>query len=159
MGFGGFRWVWGSLSGSCQISVFTGASKQVLIGPSRFWQDVAGFGGSQSRQVLAGLSRSQWASVGLGVPGQVLMALSRSWWILAGLDGSWQVSVDLFVSRGDLGWPQWVLVVLVDLNIYQELGKCILKFSVRGMSRLSFKQNKKDAGIYETKKKKLILQI
>ena len=70
--------------------------------------------------------------------GQVLMALSRSWWILAGLDGSWQVSVDLFVSRGDLGWPQWVLGVLVDLNISQELGKCILKFSVRGMSRLSF---------------------
>ena len=103
---------------------------------------MAGFGGSQSRQVLAGLSRSQWASVGLGVPGQVLMALSRSWWILASLYGSWQVSVDLFVSRGDLGWPQWVLGVLVDLNISQELGKCILKFSVRGMSRMSSKQKK-----------------
>ena len=53
-----------SLSGSCQISVFIGASKQVLIGPSMFWQDVAGFG--DSPLVSAGFNRSRQSLVGLG---------------------------------------------------------------------------------------------
>ena len=78
-----------------------------------------------------GFCRSRCAWAGLDGSQQIMVGLGRSWWVLAGLGRF------VCVSGASVG-----LGVLVDLNIYQELGKRILKFSVRGMSRMSSKQKK-----------------